>query len=308
MSLHADTLLDRLRLKSQIRRWQIVTLLIALFSIIILIEANAKGRLPINTSDYIARISIEGFIADDFDQQALIKEVAEDDQVKAVILRIDSPGGSAVGGEGLYLAINELREKKPVVAVMRSMATSAAYMAAIGADHIVAREGTITGSIGVIFQSAEFTDLFKQIGIKPITIKSAPLKGSPSPFEKFSSKQRAMLESVIDDFYESFVSYVVARRPIEEANARKLADGSIYTGKQAVQNKLIDAIGGEQEALAWLQKEKQIDTSLDVEDVKVHKEDGNLFEKLANFSYKQFFNEKIIHNQGLNLIWAPELN
>jgi protease-4 len=160
----------------------------------------------------------------------------------------------------------------------------------------------------VIFQSAEFTDLFKQIGIKPITIKSAPLKGSPSPFEKFSSKQRAMLESVIDDFYESFVSYVVARRPIEEANARKLADGSIYTGKQAVQNKLIDAIGGEQEALAWLQKEKQIDTSLDVEDVKVHKEDGNLFEKLANFSYKQFFNEKIIHNQGLNLIWAPELN
>ncbi|NBX03468.1 MAG: S49 family peptidase [Alphaproteobacteria bacterium] len=174
MALNADTLLDRIYLKSQLARWRVLAVVFAALALIAVVERTSINS-PIE-KDFVARITFDGIIGDDQEIYNLIDEVAENPKAKAVVLWLDTPGGSAVGGEEVFLRLRALAAKKPVVAVMRSVAASAGYMIALGADHIVAREGTITGSIGVIIEAAEITELAKKIGIEPMIIKSAPLK------------------------------------------------------------------------------------------------------------------------------------
>src|SRR5262249_34918350 len=148
--------------------------------------------------------------------------------------------------------------KKPVVAVMRSIAASAGYMVALAADHIVAREGTITGSIGVLIETAEVTELAEKIGIKPVLVKSSPLKGTPSPFEKTTPEAERVIRDVVNDFYNRFVDMVAERRALPRDRVVQLADGRVYSGRKAAEDKLIDGIGGEDEAVKWLVTEKHI--------------------------------------------------
>jgi len=305
MALNADNLLDRMHLKSQVKKWRTIAIVVLVGMAVFILE-GLDGTSAIER-EYVARITIEGVIIDDADRDAILNEIRDNAKIKAVIVRLDTPGGSAIGGEEIYLKLREVAKVKPVVAVLRTMSTSAGYLAAVGADHIFAREGTITGSIGVIIQMAEVTELAEKLGIKPITVKSAPLKGTPSPFEKFSPEAQQAMESVVRDFSDIFVDIVSERRQLPREKVVALADGRVYTGRQAFQEKLVDAIGGEEEALSWLVKNKNIDKALAVKDVALKKEGISWLDGLSESVIEKVLPESMVRLDGLISIWHPHL-
>lgn len=305
MALHADTLIDRLYLKSQITKWRILAVVFAVAAVLIL-GSKYSANSPLE-SDFIARINIEGFIGDDQKLYKLIDDVTENSKAKAVIVWLDTPGGSAVGGEEIFLRLRKLSAKKPVVSVMRSVAASAGYMIAIGTDQIYAREGTITGSIGVLLESAEVTELISKLGIKPIIIKSAALKGSPSPFEKVTPESEAVMQRVINDFYARFVDMVSERRNIPRPAALQLADGRVYSGRTAVENKLIDAIGGEEEAVNWLVSQKHVSKDLKIKLLEINKEES-FFQEMTGSIIGNLLQKSGTPLDGLVAIWHPQLH
>jgi protease-4 len=303
MTISADSLIDRIYLKSQLKKWRFLALVFAVLAIFALV----KHRVPVVIEeDYIARLTISGIIGDDQKTYDLISNIADDKKAKAVIVWLDTPGGSAVGGEEVYLHLRDLSAKKPVVAVMRSVSASAGYMAALGADYIFAREGTITGSIGVLIETAEVTELAKKLGILPIAIKSSPLKASPSPFEKSTPEAEKVLHEMIMDFYNHFVDITAERRKLPRSQVLILADGRVYSGKRAVENKLVDAIGGEKDAIDWLVKNRSISPKLLVSDVEFESE-GSFIEKILKDSIGNFWQKSIVGLDGLSAIWHPKV-
>lgn len=305
MPLSADTLLDRLYLKSQITRWRLLAIIFAAVAAFALFGGIGKPS-KIGRS-YIARITFDGIISDDRDVYDLIDSVADNNNVKAVILWVDTPGGSAVGGEETYNHIKALAARKPVVSVMRSVAASAGYMISIAADRVFAREGTITGSIGVIIEAAEFTELAEKLGIKPIVVKSSDLKGTLSPLEKATPASIAVVQQLIDDFYSRFVDMVASSRGIARDQVVKLADGRVYSGKRAVELKLIDAIGGEAEALNWLETQKKVPKDLDIID-ESNEPELSFLDEVSQSMFGKFFQNSRIRLDGLAAIWHPQLN
>ncbi|MDE3059384.1 MAG: signal peptide peptidase SppA [Pseudomonadota bacterium] len=306
MALNADTLLDRLYLKSQITKWRVLAILFAVIAIIAFTE-RYSSHSPIE-KDYVARISFDGIIDDDQKIYDMLDDIGDNHKIKAVIVSLDTPGGSAVGGEEVYLRLRQLAQKKPVVAVMRSIAASAGYMVALGADRIYAREGTITGSIGVLIEAAEVTDLAAKIGVTPIIIKSSPLKGSPSPFEKATPEAKEVLHDVIMDFYDHFVAIVAARRGLPHDKVVALADGRVYSGTRAVADKLVDAIGGEDEAMQWLVSAKHVREGLDIKDVQPEKETSLLDQLTQDFAGIFFQKSRSVMLDGLVAVWHPDLH
>ncbi|MCE2926853.1 MAG: signal peptide peptidase SppA [Rickettsiales bacterium] len=304
MAINADTLLDRLYLKTQITRWRLLAIAFGVIALLIATD-RFSAHSPIE-KEFIARVPVEGFIGDDQKFYDLLADVEENQKAKAVIIWIDSPGGSAVGGEEIFLRLRQMAEVKPVVAVMRSMSTSAGYMVALGADHIVAREGTITGSIGVLVETAEISELVKKIGITPISIKSAPLKGSPSLFEKATPESEQVLRNVIMDFYGRFVDMVAERRKLPREEVVRIADGRVYSGKQAFEYKLIDAIGGEREALAWLTEQRKISPELEIKNIKLELHE-DWFSGVSESIAGKFFQKSGLGLDGMISIWHPEL-
>jgi protease-4 len=257
--MDADAIIDRRRLRRRASFWRAAAFVVFAVAVIAVVAATSGlGLDGWGRRQQVARIAVDGFIGTRPRAAELIGEAADAKAVKAILVRIDSPGGAAVGGEALYRAIRRAGEKKPVVAVIDGLGASAAYMTAIAADHIVARESAITGSIGVIFQFPNFEGLMGKIGIKYSEVKSAPLKAEPSLFKEPSPQALAMIQSVVDNTFDWFVALVAERRNLDEAQARRLADGRIVTGRQALQAKLIDAIGGEPEARAWLASQREV--------------------------------------------------
>lgn len=305
MPLNADTLLDRLYLKSQITKWRVVAVALGIAALVMAAQSGSR-HAPIG-HDHVARITLEGFITDDRDFYDLLDETAENPRVKGVILWIDTPGGNAVGGEEIYNRLRRLAHEKPVVAVMRSIATSAGYMAAIGTDYIVAREGTITGSIGVLIESAEFTEMAEKLGITPLIIKSSPLKGSPNPLEKTSPEAARVLQTLIDDFHKRFTGMVETRRSLTHEQAVSLADGRVFGGRRALDYKLIDALGGEETAMEWLVKTKKLPEGIQVRDVEKRKEIPWL-QSLTESIAGKFFYKSGTALDGLISVWHPELH
>ncbi len=261
--MDADVIMDRRRLRRRASFWRAVAFLVFAAAVITIVAMTSGLGLDGKVRrEQVARIAVDGFIDTRPKAAELIAKAAGARAVKAIVLRIDSPGGAAVGGEALYRAIREAAEKKPIVAVIDGLGASAAYMTAIAADHIVARESAITGSIGVIFQFPHFEDLMDKIGVNYSEVKSAPLKAEPSLFGEPSPEALAMIQSVVDDTFNWFVGLVAERRSIDLAQARRLADGRIVTGRQALEAKLVDTIGGEPEARAWLAAQKDISEDL----------------------------------------------
>lgn len=208
----------------------------------------------------IARFEVRGIIADDRDRDEMLRKIADDDAVKALVLRINSPGGTTAGSEALYAALRSVGAKKPVVAVLSEMAASGGYVAAIGSDHIVARGNTLTGSIGVIMEYPDVTGVMEKIGVAMETVRSSPLKAEPSPFRETSPAARAVDEAMVADSYQWFRGLVGERRGLEGAKLDEVANGQVFTGRLALENGLVDEIGGESEATAWLESH---DDSLD---------------------------------------------
>lgn len=272
MTFEADQIVDRRRLRRKLTFWRVIGIL-ALCGALIGGYSLLFGRDIISdfSSPQIARITLSGFITDDRDRDELLEKLAETDAVKAVIVSIDSPGGVTTGGEALYEGLRRLGKEKPIVATIGTVGASAAYMAAIAADHIIARRTSITGSIGVLFQYPELSGLMEKVGVRVEEVKSAPLKAEPSPFRPASPQAKAAIERVVRDTFDWFVDIVAERRGFTPTTASTLADGRIFTGRQALDSDLIDEIGGEEQAIAWLVKEHDIDADLPVEDWEVER-------------------------------------
>ncbi len=251
---------------SKLRRSRTVWRVLFFLALAIAVIAIA-GRFALENGavgDRIARISITGTIVTDPARMAVFKELAEDAQVKAVIVSINSPGGTTAGGEELYEALTALRAEKPVVAVISELGASAAYMTAIASDRIFARRLSIVGSIGVLYQHVDAGKLLQTIGVDFDKVQTGPLKAEPDFDEPMSGEVRASLQALVDDSYEWFVDVVAERRGIARPQVLILADGRIVTGRQGLDSKLIDAIGGEPEAIAWLESDKSIAADLPV--------------------------------------------
>tara|TARA_R110000868_G_scaffold73117_31_gene212519 strand:+ start:998 stop:1975 length:978 start_codon:yes stop_codon:yes gene_type:complete len=260
-----EYLLDRRRLRRKLTFWR-VTGLGLLAVVLIWGVARLTGLDPFSESrgQHIAEISVDGLIVGSDARLDLIDELGKQDNVRAVIVKINSPGGTTSGGEALYESLRALSEKKPVVATIDGIGTSAAYMAALATDRIFARRASITGSIGVIYQSPNVTALLDKLGIRMEEIKSDPLKASPNPFSPTSPEARAVIQDLIDDSYEWFLDLVKERRNFDEATARTLADGRVYSGDRALSVKLIDAIGSQDDARDWLITEYNLDSQIKV--------------------------------------------
>ena len=211
MSLDPDALIDRRRLKRKLRWWQAATLVAVALTIVIALQASDL----LLERDKVARLRVGGLITEDHTRDALLANIAEDTSVRALIVHLDSPGGTVVGGEDLYRSLRVVGEQKPVVTVMGTVAASAAYMTAVAGDRVFAREGTITGSIGVLFQTADITALLDKLGIKPEALKSGPLKAVPSPTEPLTEEARAATQALVLDLFEFFIDLVTERRPLD---------------------------------------------------------------------------------------------
>jgi protease-4 len=262
--MDTEEILERRRLRRRASFWRVAAFAILAVAVIGLLavatDLESLDRTAVRGQ--VAAIRVSGFIDTRPEAVELLERAAKADSVKAILLQIDSGGGAASGGEALFRAVRAAAEVKPVVAVIEGVGASAAYMTAIAADHVVARESAITGSIGVIFQYAHFEELLTKIGAEYEEVKSAPLKGEPSLFREPDPAAEEMVKAVVDDTYDWFVELVAERRDLSQAAARRLSDGSIYTGRQALRLKLIDTVGGDREARAWLETERNVSAEL----------------------------------------------
>ena len=271
MAFETETVLDRRRLRRRLSLWRALAVLAAVVVLGFLIFASSEGA-GLAEGRQIARVSLEGIITENRDQLRLLKRVADNKQVVAVILYINSPGGTTTGGEALFEAIREVAKVKPVVAQMGTIATSAAYIVGLATDHMVAHGNTITGSVGVIFQWAEVSQLLDKLGVKMNEIKSGPLKANPSPFQPVDEAGKAAAEQMVAESQRWFVGLVATRRGIDTANVAGLEQGRVYSGREALANKLVDQLGGEPEAVKYLEEKRSVPKGLRVVDFKPKRE------------------------------------
>jgi protease-4 len=265
MSLDADAIVDRRRMRRKLTFWRVSALTIALIALAGLAAALVPGSRLIAPGNYIARIKVQGLIRGNQDRVEALERLAKS-RARAVILHIDSPGGTTAGSEQLYDALRALQAKKPMVVVVDGLAASGAYIAALSCDHIIAHDTSLVGSIGVLFQYPNFTQVLKTIGIQVEEVKSSPLKAAPNGFEPTSPEARAALAAIVTDSYAWFKDLVKSRRRMTDAQLAAVADGRVFTGRQGAALKLVDGLGNEKTALAWLEKEKKIPASTPVRD------------------------------------------
>jgi protease IV len=262
VALETDLLLDRRRLKRRLVFWRSLAVVAVVAALIVAVRGGVPSGGP-----HIARLSVTGLITEDRKLTEAIDKLTDDSAVKALIVFVDSPGGTVSGGESLHNAIARVAAKKPVVTVMGGIAASAGYMIAVPAERIFARESTLTGSIGVLLETGEISGLLDKVGITSETIVSGPLKDQPSLTHRLSDQGRDVLHGLVQDMYDQFVGMVATGRHMAPDAVRKLGDGRAYTGRQALALGLVDQIGEERDARAWLAAQKGVAASLPVEDV-----------------------------------------
>jgi len=302
MSLSNDTLSALLDIKSQMKKWRLISIFLVVITIILLFSRNIyvqkteKSLLDLD-KNCIGEVEISGIILKDDYRDKVLKEIKKDKRVKALIVNVDSPGGGVVDSEMVYDLLRDISAKKPIVVLMNGMGTSGGYMVSLASDHIIARNGTLTGSIGVLLQSFEATELAKKVGIKFETYKSSELKGSPSPFEKTNPLVDKVIQESVDDIYDFFVELVAKRRKMDLKQAYEISNGQVYTGRQALKLKLVDEIGGKKEALSYLKSKgvntdklevKEIDLKRPMSEFKIIDEFlGVFFKSHKNFLFKK---------------------
>lgn len=276
MSLDADVIADRRRLRRKLTFWRVLAILVVIGAVAGAVFATGNRTGLLGNRPFIARITLSGLIRGDRDRVEQLDRLGRLGAARAVIVHVDSPGGTTAGSEQLFDALSRLRDRKPMVIVVDSMAASGGYMAAIAGDHIIAEPTSLVGSIGVLFQYPNFAELLDKIGVKVEAVKSTPLKAAPNGFEPTSPEATAALNSIIQDSYAWFKGVVQDRRRLSDGELTIVADGRVFTGRQAVGNKLIDELGDEKEAVAWLGKDKSVDVKLPVRDYSLNSRLGDL--------------------------------
>jgi len=275
MSLDSDVIVDRRRLRRKLTFWRVIAVVIAIAAIGVVGTLVSRGRAGFTTTGSIARVTIEGIIRSDQDRVEALERL-EKSKANAVIVRINSPGGTTAGSEQLYDSLMRLKAKKPLVVVVDGLAASGGYITAIAADHIIAQQTSLVGSIGVLFQFPNFSEVLKTIGVKVEEVKSSPLKAAPNGFEPTSPEAREALDALVKDSYAWFKGIVKERRGMDDAQLEKVADGRVFTGRQAVDLKLVDQVGDEKTAVTWLVENKGVTKDLPVRDYKLNPRFGDL--------------------------------
>lgn len=265
--LETETVIDRRRLRRSVSFWRAagiagLALAIGAFTL------GGDNLAKLSGQKQIARIAVEGPISESREQLKMLKDISEADHVAGMIVYVNSPGGTTTGGEALFEGIRDVAKKKPVVAQFGTIAASAGYIVGLASDHIVARGNTITGSVGVIVQWPEVVQLLDKVGVKMNEVKSGALKASPSPFEPLDAGGRQVAETMVNDGFKWFLSLVETRRNLKADSVPGLRDGRIYSGREALDVKLVDEIGGEEAAVSWLKDVKKVDQDAKVVDWK----------------------------------------
>ena len=275
MSLDADAIVDRRRMRRKLTFWRVFAILIAIVAVVAVGARFARGTLFANApGNYIARVTITGIIRNNQERVEALDRLAKS-RARAVIVRVDSPGGTTAGAEQLYDSLRAVAAKKPLVVVVDGLAASGGYITAMASDHIIAQQSSLVGSIGVLFQFPNVATLLDKIGVKVEEIKSSPLKAAPNGFEPTSPEARAALDAIVKDSYAWFRGLVKDRRQMDDATLDRVADGRVFTGRQAIELKLIDQIGNEASAIEWLAQQKHIDPKWPVRDWKLESRIGD---------------------------------
>jgi protease-4 len=283
MTLETEAVLDRRRMRRRLSLWRTLAVIAGLLAIGLLLFSSAD-RAGLLENRQIARVTIEGMITEDRDLLRLLQKIGESKQVAGVIVAVNSPGGTTAGGEALFEALRDVAKTKPVVAQFGTVATSAAYIAGLATDQIVARGNTITGSVGVIFQWPEFAGLLEKLGIKVNEIKSGPLKANPSPFLPLDDAGRSAAEEMVAESQRWFLNLVRTRRGIETKSVPGLEQGRVFSGRDALNHKLIDQIGGEAEVVKYLEDQRNVPKGLKIVDWKVSRDTSWSFVRLGTFA------------------------
>jgi len=266
MSLDADLIVDRRRMRRKLTFWRVVAVLIAIGAVVALAATARRGNVLTAGGDYIARVKVSGLIRNDQERVESLEKLAKASSAKAVIVHIDSPGGTTAGSEQLHGALRAVAAAKPLVVVVDGLAASGGYIAAMSADHIIAQETSLVGSIGVLFQYPNVGELLKVVGVKIEEIKSSPLKAAPNGYEPTSPEARAAIEALVKDSYAWFRGMVSERRKMDGAALETVTDGRVFTGRQALPLRLVDQLGNEKTAVAWLATEKGLKADTPVRD------------------------------------------
>jgi protease-4 len=276
MSLDSDLIVDRRRIRRKLTFWRVLAAVFAIAAIAVIgIAVSPGGRGTFTTAGSIARVNIEGLIRSDQERVEALERL-ENSHAAAVVVHINSPGGTTAGSEQLYDSLMRLKAKKPLVVVVEGLAASGGYITAIASDHIVAQQSSLVGSIGVLFQFPNFGELLKTIGVKVEEVKSSPLKAAPNGFEPTSQEARDALDALVKDSYAWFKGIVKERRAMDDAQLDKVVDGRVFTGRQAIDLKLIDELGDEKTAVAWLVAQRNVTKDLPVRDYKLSPRFGDL--------------------------------
>jgi protease-4 len=272
MPASADYIVDRRRLRRQLTFWRVAAFVVAAIAVVAAFS-KFSGVAALQSEPHIARLAIKGLITGDDATLKVIRDIA-DSKASAVVLTIESPGGTTTGAELVFDELRRLAAKKPVVAVVGTMAASGAYIAALGADRIFVQGNSIVGSIGVLVEFPNFSGLLDKLGVKFEAIKSSPLKAAPNGLEPTSEAARTAMAALVNDSFEWFKGLVKDRRHMSDEELAQIDDGRVFTGRQGIPLKLVDAIGGEREAIAWLESEKGVAKNLPVRDWKPAKTFG----------------------------------
>ena len=277
MSLDADLIVDRRRMRRKLTFWRVVAFLVAIVAIVgVAATVARRSDLAVAAGgDYIARIKITGLIRNDEERVEALEKLAKS-SAKGVVVHIDSPGGTTAGSEQLHNSLRLVAAAKPMVVVVDGLAASGGYIAAMSAEHIVAQQTSLVGSIGVLFQYPNFSEVLKTIGVKVEEIKSSPLKAAPNGFEPTSPEARAAIEALVKDSYAWFRDMVKDRRKMDDELLQRVADGRVFTGRQGVELKLVDELGNEKTAVSWLTKEKGLKPDMPVRDWELKSRFGDL--------------------------------
>jgi protease IV len=272
MSLDTDHIVDRRRLRRKLTFWRVLTVLVAIAAVVgvAVVARRSGGSLAQPLTPQISRVTIQGIIRGDHERTEALDNLAKSRNTRAVIVHIDSPGGTTSGSEELHQALRRVAAQKPTVVVVDGLAASGGYMAAMAADHIITQNSSLVGSIGVLFQYPNVSDLLSKVGVKVEEIKSSPLKAAPNGLEPTTPEARAAIEALVVDSYAWFKGMVQDRRKLEGEALDRVADGRVFTGRQAIEFKLADEIGREQEAIDWLAKTSNIDPKTPVRDWRLH--------------------------------------
>ncbi|WP_112662082.1 signal peptide peptidase SppA [Microvirga flavescens] len=318
MSLDAEIIADRQRLRRKLSFWRVTGFLALIAGVLALGFAAADRFGVVPGRMHVARISINGFIAGSQRVADLMQRVGRDRSVAGVVISINSPGGTTTGSEELFRNIRTLAQRKPLVAFVDGTAASGGYITAIAADHIVARETSLVGSIGVLIQYPELSQLLGNIGVKVEAVKSTPLKAEPSGFTPTSPEARAALQSVVNDTYDWFKRLVRERRRMSDAELAAVSTGQIFSGHQGMPLKLVDALGTERDAVSWLVREKGVAPNLPVQEWRPRGEsslspfvwaafgaDMLGFEQLAENLRRASLNVGATQLDGLLALWQP---